>query len=80
MRNLYAYRATYLIAALIVAAAALFAWLRSQERVVAPEEAGYERLYEMPAHPLWPGSLSSTQLLSADPKRVPSISTTSQRH
>lgn len=31
MRHLYAYRVTYVIAALIVAGAMLFAWLRSHD-------------------------------------------------
>lgn len=70
MRNFYAYRATYLIAALIVAAAALFAWLRSQERVVVPEEAGHESLYEMPAHSLLPDSVSYDSLKLGATARV----------
>ena len=39
MRHIYAYRVTYLIAALIVLVAMLFAWLRSQD-VPPPSEAG----------------------------------------
>jgi hypothetical protein len=38
VRHIYAYRITYLLAALIVGAAVLFAWLRSREFVVVPED------------------------------------------
>jgi hypothetical protein len=48
VRHLYVYRFTYLIAALLVAAAALFAWLRSQDSVAVPEEPGHQRLYQLP--------------------------------
>jgi hypothetical protein len=37
VRHIYAYRITYLLAALIVAAAVVFAWLRSRELVLVPE-------------------------------------------
>ena len=37
MRHIYAYRITYVLAALIVAAAVVFAWLRSRELVLVPE-------------------------------------------
>ncbi|MFO7581924.1 hypothetical protein [Guyparkeria sp.] len=37
MRHIYASRITYLLAAMIIAAAVLFAWLRSQEHVVVSE-------------------------------------------
>lgn len=44
MRHVYAYRATYLIATLIVVVAMLFAWLRSQDVPPAQQEgAGHHR-------------------------------------
>lgn len=40
MRHIYAYRATYLIATLIVLVAMLFAWLRSQDVPPLQQEEG----------------------------------------
>ena len=41
MRHIYAYRATYLIATLIVLVAMLFAWLRSQDVPPLQQEEGW---------------------------------------
>lgn len=37
MRHVYAYRVFYLLAALILGACALFAWIRSQDIAIGPE-------------------------------------------
>jgi redox-regulated HSP33 family molecular chaperone len=71
VRHVYAYRVTYLIAALIVAAAVLFAWLRSQEREVVPQSGGQESVREVLAHRLPPGSSSYAPLPCAGPQGAP---------
>jgi hypothetical protein len=71
VRHIYAYRVTYVIAALIVAAAVLFAWLRSQEREVVPEVGGHVSGREMPAHRLPFGTSSYAQLPGAGPQGTP---------
>ena len=48
MRHIYAYRITYIIAALLIAAAAFFAWIQSEEIAIVADETD-ER--EVPVDP-----------------------------
>ena len=61
MRHIYAYRVTYLIAALIVLVAMLFAWLRSQD-VPPPSEAGLSHHHVAAAAPA-AGSLGGSEVV-----------------
>jgi hypothetical protein len=57
MRHIYAYRFTYLIAALLVLAAMLFAWLRSAERPAEAETGATPAAAFAVASPAQPSAL-----------------------